>query len=115
MSKSIVYKIETGILLSPTDREYDLYKGYGTSGLYDEDQWYERDKEQAIHDAKDFVNTSGYENAYAIVSLSNLNIDDTVDISEKMVEHETYNAEDIVFSIKREKQKIETGFIKQIK
>lgn len=96
------YLIDEGILLSKDDEEFEDYatvydKKYG---YYDEGQYYVKEEQKAIEDAKAYVEV-GVENTYAIVS--NTTLDDDVDLDDEEltvdVDGEEYILDNVVYSV----------------
>lgn len=92
------YLLDEGILLTKNDSEFESYncvydKKYG---YYDEGQSYIKTLDEAIKEAKSYVE-NGVENTYAIVS--NTTLDDDVDINDCPAECEEYIVDNVVFSI----------------
>lgn len=92
------FLLEVGVLLTEEDEEYDFYsKAYNMKhGFYDEGQGYHKTKEEAIAEAKEYVE-DGVENTYAIVS--NTWLPDDFDFDEGCVEDEKYEMEDVLYSV----------------
>lgn len=104
------FLVEEGVLLTEEDKEFESYaivynKKYG---LYDEAQYYVKEKQKAIEDAKAYVE-AGVESTYAIVSTTAL--PDDFDFENGYVEGETYLMEDIAFSIAKIDGKIVENFL----
>lgn len=92
------YLLDEGILLTKNDSEFESYncvydKKYG---YYDEEQSYIKILNEAIKEAKNYVE-NGVENTYAIVS--NTTLDDDTDINDCPAECEEYIVDNVVFSI----------------
>lgn len=96
------YLIDVGVLIMPGEHDFDAYataydKKYG---YYDENQWYDFDRDRAIEYARNYV-SEGVDCSYGIVSetwlddsITQQDIDDgNVEVSEK------YLPEDVVFAI----------------
>ena len=92
------YLVEVGILLTKEDEEFEAYSGVYNRiyGFYDEDQYYVKEKEVAILNAKNYVE-KGVENTYAIVSGTILPED--FDFENGVVEDAEYNMENVVYSV----------------
>lgn len=110
------YLIDEGILLTEEDEEFESYatvynKKYG---YYDEGQYYIKDEQRAIEDAKAYVE-AGVENTYAIVS--NTTLDDDVDIDDDElavdVVCEEYILDNVVYSVAKINGKIVEHFLEQ--
>jgi len=92
------YLIDEGVLLSPEDEEFEAYSQVYNNlyGFYDEGQYYETNKLVAIANARKYVE-AGVERTYAIVSITWL--PDNFDFEDGYVEDETYQTEDVVYSV----------------
>lgn len=102
------YLLELGVLLSPTDDEYNAYANVYDKqhGFYDESQEYKTNLQEAIQEAQDYVK-EGVENTYAV--LSQTCIHDTLsneEIENTLVENETYELEDVLFSLQKKEGNI---------
>ena len=91
------YLVEVGVLLTKEDEDYDAYCGvYDLKyGYYDENQFYMKEKEKAIKYAKKYAK-KGIDRTYGIVSITSL--PDDFDFEKEIVEGESYNLKDVVFS-----------------
>lgn len=76
-------------------------------GYYDEDQFYVESKEDAIKQAKEYVE-DGTENTYAIVSDSYVSDDNDLTI----LEDESYLPEDVIYSVAKINGNIVENFVK---
>ena len=105
-----VYLIEVGVLLAKDDPEYDFYsKVYDKKhAFYDENQYYVDTLNQAKHDAKEYVE-QGVDNTYAIISSSAL--PDDIDVEEALTKNESYSIKDVVYSLKKENDKLIENFL----
>ena len=106
------YLLDVGVLLSKKDEDFDFYsQAYNHQyGFYDEGQCYEKIKEKAIADAKEYVE-NGVENTYAIVS--NIWLPDDFDFEEGCVEDESYKMEDVVYSVAKINGEIVENFLNE--
>ncbi len=104
------FLLDVGVLLTKKDEEYEYYsKVYNrVYGFYDEDQSYYKTKEEAIQEARAYVD-SGVNNTYAIVS--NTDLPDDFDFEEGCVEYETYKMEDVVYSIAKLNESLVEDFL----
>lgn len=102
------YLLDMGILLPPEDEEYENYSNVYDKqhGFYDEDQSYTTNLAKAIQEALDYV-TYGVENTYAVISEKYVNDSLTeTDIRSKTVKNETYDMEDVLFSLQKKDGKV---------
>lgn len=102
------YLLDVGILLSPEDEEYEQYSNVYDKqhGFYDEDQSYTANLAKAIQEALDYV-TYGVENTYAVISEKYVSDSLTeTDIRSKTVKNETYDMEDVLFSLQKKDGKV---------
>lgn len=104
------YLLDEGVLLTEEDEEFEAYavaydKKYG---YYDEGQCYETNKTKVIDNAKTYVE-AGVDNTYAIVSKTWLPND--FDFDEGCVEDETYNVEDVIYSVAKINGEIIENFL----
>lgn len=96
------YLVDTGVLIMPGEYEYDAYAvAYDRAyGYYDENQWYELDRDCAIAAAQRYVD-EGVDRSYGIVS--EVWLDETItqqDIDNGNVDvDEHYLLEDVIFGI----------------
>lgn len=109
-----VYLVDCGVLLPESDREFEAYSNVYDKkhGYYDEYQCYVKGKEEAIKEAKDYVQSSMTDGGkvYAVVSCTTIPAD--TDPSDAMVESETYDLDDVVYSISGSKEGIVENFIR---
>lgn len=108
-----VYFIEVGILCNPNDVDEIYSSVYDKKyGYYDENQYYVLTKEEAIKQVNDYVN-NGVIGTYGIIQESDVDNcvyqqivnDDCVEIDE------TYFPQDVMYSIRKTKNGLESGFI----
>lgn len=104
------YLLDEGILLSENDDEFEDYatvydKKYG---YYDEGQCYIKSETEAIENARAYVE-AGVDNTYTIVSKTWLPND--FDFDEGCVEDETYNVEDVIYSVAKINGEIIENFL----
>ena len=103
------YLLEVGVLV---DKDYEdgAYGGVYDKkyGYYDEGQIYYRTREKAINEADAYVN-AGVDNTYGIVSFTE--IPDDFDFDEGYVEDESYDPENVLYSIVKKDGNIITDFI----
>lgn len=102
--------VDEGVLLTKENPEFSRYavvydKNYG---YYDENQYYILSEQDAIAQARQYVE-SGVENTYAIVSKTIL--DDGVDPADCIVCFEDYSASDVVYSVAKLDGQIVEGFV----
>lgn len=104
------YLVEVGILLSVEDEEYNCYNHVYDKkhGYYDEDQYYVKDKTEAIKNAKTYVE-NGVENTYAVVSITV--VPDDYDFEDGYVFDEFYHLNDVEYSVAKINGKIIENFI----
>lgn len=102
--------VDEGILLTKRPPEFARYAGvYDKNyGYYDENQYYLLSEQDAIAQARQYVE-SGVENTYAIVSRTTL--DDGVDPADCIVCFEDYSASDVVYSVAKLDGQIVEGFV----
>ena len=102
------YLLDMGILLPPEDEEYENYSNVYDKqhGFYGEDQSYTANLAKAIQEALDYV-TYGVENTYAVISEKYVSDSLTeTDIRSKTVKNETYDMEDVLFSLQKKDRKV---------
>jgi hypothetical protein len=105
------YLLDEGVLLTKEDKDFNAYntvydKKYG---YYDEGQCYIKSKEEAISEAKKYVE-DGVENTYAVVS--NTTLDDDVDLDDCPVDwYEEYILDNVVYSVAKINGKIIENFL----
>lgn len=99
----------TDELISITNKSFEMYAyAYDNQyGYYDEDQFYVESKEDAIKQAKEYVE-DGAENTYAIVSDSYVSDDNDLTI----LEDESYLPEDVIYSVAKINGNIVENFVK---
>lgn len=104
-----VFLVDEGILLNRDDKSFEMYAyAYDNQyGYYDEDQFYVESKEDAIKQAKEYVE-DGAENTYAIVSDSYVSDDNDLTI----LEDESYLPEDVIYSVAKINGNIVENFVK---
>lgn len=109
----IAYLIDVGVLLS---KDHPDYEGYNMVydrkyGYFDENQFYEVDKNRAIDYVTQYVN-EGVDKTYGVVLKEVLQEDySDGDIYELEVDND-YHIDDIIFSMAKINGKIEENFIK---
>lgn len=100
------YLVEVGILLNPTDSEYEMYKNPnvygGTRAYYDENQYYVLSKEKAVRDASEYVK-NGNPNTYGIVSKTFIPEGDALEMENggdaPYVEDESYGLNGVIYAV----------------
>lgn len=104
-----VFLVDEGVLLNRDDKSFEMYAyAYDNQyGYYDEDQFYVESKEDAIKQAKEYVE-DGAENTYAIVSDSYVSDDNDLTI----LEDESYLPEDVIYSVAKINGNIVENFVK---
>lgn len=92
------YLVDAGVLLSDEHEEFDKYSNVYDEcyGYYDEVQYYVKDKEEALKQAKEYVD-NGIDSTYAVVSETNIPYD--YDFENGYIEGESYNTADVVYSV----------------
>lgn len=105
-----VYLLDVGILLESDDKEFEYYsqvydKKYG---YYDENQYYLKDKQHAIMEAKAYVE-AGIDKTYAVISRSVL--ERVSDLDDVHVEGEEYSLENVIYSIAKINGEIIENFL----
>lgn len=98
--------------MNPGDKEFECYnivydKKYG---YMDENQYYTKEQEQAIKEAKEYVE-KGVPRTYAVVTETEL--DNDADVEDACVTNEAYLVSDIVFSVAKFEDKIVEDFIEK--
>ena len=108
------YLIDIGVLLEEDDEDFDSYNCVYDQkyGYYDEGQYYLKNKEKAIKDAKKYVE-DGVDYTYAIVSKTTL--PDDFDFDEGYVEDEEYSLENVVYAIAKINGEIVENFLEKQK
>ncbi len=105
------YLVEVGVLLSKDSPEYNFYLSYDKkNSFYDEGQYYERDFEKAKREALDYVE-NGVDNTYAVISETFMPLDIDVTDDDVCVEGETYDASDVVYSLKKTEEGLVENFV----
>lgn len=104
------YLIDNGILVTEEYDEFQCYnKVYNKAfGFYDENQYYETSKMIAIANARRYAE-DGVDNTYAIVSATKL--PDDFDFRSGYVEDESYEMENVVYSVAKIGGEIIEGFL----
>lgn len=110
MSKVLAYVLDVGVLLDKSHAEFENYstvydKKYG---YFDEMQDYHYDLSKAIAIANQYV-ADGVENTYAVITETMIDAD--LDLENTYVEGETYDLNDVVFSVAKIKNELVYGFV----
>ena len=102
------YIVDTGTLLTKDDNEFDAYavaydKKYG---YYDDGSYYLENLDKAVEDAM-YIVLYGTDKAYGIVSKTMLSQEELDDLrnNDLPLEGETFDAEDVIFSCRRDDEK----------
>ena len=117
MQSENFYLFDVGSLLHKTHPEFDKYTHVYDQlhAYYDKCQWYMTNLDDAIKQAKKYVN-DGIDGTYVVVSESDtLNIDDEIAAINIPVENETYLASNVIYSIAKINGKIIENFVKKTK
>lgn len=106
------YLIDVGILLDSSDKEVDAYNTVYDKkhGYYDENQYYKAYLQQAIREANAYVN-AGVDQTYAVVSKTM--VPDYSKLEDTPVEGESYNLENVVYSVAKLNGKVVPNFIQK--
>lgn len=107
----LVYLVDVGVLIHEGEHEFESYNCVYNHkyGFHDENQWYVRNKQDAIEAAKEYVD-SGVENAYAVVSQEETNEDEYDDDDYSPFNHE-YTMDNVVYSSAKIKGSIVERFL----
>lgn len=105
------YLVDEGILLTKEDKEFDFYacvydKKYG---YYDDCQYYVKEMQVAIRDARKNVE-KGAEKTYVIISSTLVSSDYDFE-NDDCVESESYSVDDVVYSIAKINGEIVENFL----
>lgn len=105
------YFVENGVLILKGEPEFEQYNHVYNHeyGFYDEDQYYVKDKDEAVKQAASYVE-SGVNRTYAIVSQTTL--PDDFDFEDQTLGNENYDKEGIIYSIAKMDDKIIKDFLK---
>ena len=108
-----VYLVDVGVLLTQDSEEFESYNvAYDHKyGYYDENQFYEVDKNKAINFVTQYVN-DGVDNTYGVVMKTTLDYEiPDEEVEDTPVEGESYDPNDVVFSIAKINGGIQENFI----
>lgn len=107
------YLLDAGVLLSKDHEEYTNYAVYDRAyGYYDEDQFYLLTKEEAIDQARAYVEM-GVDNTYAVVSDTIVNKTDNIKEACVYDEDHDFTLENVVFSIAKINGIVVENFLKK--
>lgn len=106
------FLVDQGVLLSEGDPYFEEYAVVYDEkyGYEDEGQYYLKDKQKAIKDAKEYVE-KGVEKTYAVVSKTKLPVN--FDFDEGYVEDEKYLLEDVIYSAAKFNGEVVENFLNE--
>lgn len=104
------YLVDVGVLLSDDNKDFGAYSNVYDKqyGYFDENQYYVKDLEDALKQAKEYVD-KGVDTTYAVVSETNIPYDYDFDSGDFGPEH--YNLVDVVYSAAKINDAVMEGFV----
>lgn len=109
------YLVDVGVLLEKDHPEYQNYANVYDKkhGYYDESQYYETNLQTAIDAVTEYVN-NGVDNTYGVISETQVHdtmTDEEIRETNVSLENETYDKDDVVFSMAKQNGEITSPFI----